>query len=196
MDTTVNPIFIYKNITKNFDFVKLEYQNIVDGYYINPFGEIYSMLSNKILKQDINIHGYKRICLITTNGKRNFSVHRLVAYTFIVNLFPDDYNDVNHLDGNKFNNRYDNLEWCNNNQNKHHASINGLYEHGEDRYNAIYSDDFAIEICEKFQNGESYMDVYKEYQNKYPNTGSTIGSFIYKLYHRKTRNYITKNYTY
>ena len=196
MDTTTTPFIKYINLTKDFDFVKLIYQDIIDGYYINPFGEVYSTISNKILKQDINTHGYKRICLITLNGKRNFSIHRLVAYTFIENPFPGTYNDVNHMDGNKTNNNYDNLEWCNNNQNKHHASINGLYERGEDRYNSVYSNAFAEEICEKFQNGMSYSDVYKEYQTKYPNTSSTIGSFIYKLYHRKTRDFITSKYTY
>lgn len=199
MDNTVNPLILYTtNLTPNCDFVPLEYENIMKGkYLINPYGEIFSLYSNKILKQDTNWAGYKRICLITEDGgKRNFSIHRLVAHTFIINPFPDLYNDVNHIDGIKSHNEYINLEWCNNNQNKHYASEMGLYEHGEDRYNSVYSDDFAREICEKFQNGISYEEVYKYYQSVYPNTGSTIGSFIYKLYHRRTRNHITSQYNY
>ena len=179
-------------------FVPLECENIAKGMYlINPKGEIFSILKNRIMKQDTNWGGYKRVCLITDTGeKRNFSVHRLVALTFIINQFPESYNDVNHSDGKKFNNYYDNLEWCNNNQNKHHASETGLYERGEDRYNAVYTDAFTNEVCEKFQQGIPYEEVYRYYQSIYPNTGSTVGSFIYKLYHRKTRRHITDLYVY
>lgn len=191
-------IFYTNNLFPDLRFVPLVYENIAIGQYlINPYGEIFSIRKNRIMKQDTNHAGYKRICLITQDGeKRNFSIHRLVAYTFIVNPFPGYYNDVNHSDGNKSNNFYRNLEWCNNNQNKHHASEMGLYEHGENRYNAVYTDDFAREICEKFQQGISYENVYRYYQSLYPNTGSTIGSFVYKLYHRRTRNHITKLYKY
>ena len=199
MDSTVNPMILYtKNLTPNHDFVPLIYENIDKGrYLINPYGEIYSLYSNRIMRQDTNWAGYKRICLITEDGKkRNFSIHRLVAHTFIINPFPNLYNDVNHINGDKSKNDYTNLEWCNNNQNKHYASEMGLYEHGEDRYNAVYSDDFAREVCQKFQDGMRYEDVYRYYQNLYPNTGSTIGSFIYKLYHRRTRSHITKLYNY
>ncbi len=195
-DHTTNPVIFYKNITPNLEPILLVYDNIMPYYMIYPTGEIYSRLKNKYLQFDINKSGYFRICLITNNGKRNFSVHRLVANSFIINPFPDTYTDVNHIDGNKQNNNYLNLEWCNNNQNKYHASINELYQHGEDRYNSVYSDNLAIEICEKFQKGIPYIDVYKSYVNKYDNNSSTLGSFIYKLYHRKTRNHITKKFIY
>ena len=199
MDTMVPNIMIFytDKFKPDMSYVPLEYEDIMKGYYlINPYGDIYSIKLQKIMKQDTNHAGYKRICLITENGPRNFSVHRLVASTFIINPYPDLYTDVNHCDGNKSKNIYTNLEWCNNNQNKHHASENGLYQHGEDRYNVIYSDEFTRDICSKFQNGISYNEVYRMYQEMYPNSDSTIGSFIYKLYHRKTRNYITKEYKY
>lgn len=198
MDPPILPVSFYtNNLLPDFKPVPLIYEDILPGQYlISPFGEIYSLFKNKILKQDTNHSGYKRICLMTYNGKRNFSIHRLVAYTFIINPNPSIYTDVNHIDGDKSNNKYYNLEWCTNNQNKHYASINGLYQHGENRYNSIYTDDFAKEICEKFQSGMMYDDVYKYYQLLYPNTSSTIGSFVYKLYHRKTRNHITKLYNY
>ena len=198
MDNTMHGIVYFtKNLKEDLSFVPLVYEDILEGrYLINPFGEIFSILKNRIMSQDTNHAGYKRVCLITSNGPRNFSVHRLVAATFIVNPCPEIYTDVDHCNGIKSNNSYLNLSWCTNNQNKHKASVMGLYQHGEERYNSVYSDNFAREICDRFQNGESYESVYSYYQTIYPGTGSTIGSFIYKLYHRKTRDFITKNYSY
>lgn len=70
------PITFFKNIRNPKDFVPLVYEDILPGYYlINTLGEIYSLKRGKIMNQDTN-KGYKRICLITSNGKRNFSVHR------------------------------------------------------------------------------------------------------------------------
>ena len=48
---------------------------------------------------------------LSKQGKRKmYSLHRLVAETFIPN--PNNYPCVNHLDENKQNNSVDNLEWC------------------------------------------------------------------------------------
>ena len=53
-------------------------------------------------------------------------VHRLVAIHFIENPMPEIYDQVNHIDGNKGNNIYTNLEWCNEKTNMEHASKNNL----------------------------------------------------------------------
>ena len=46
-------------------------------------------------------------------------MHRLVAIAFIPN--PNNYPQVNHIDGNKQNYSLDNLEWCTDKQNKWHS---------------------------------------------------------------------------
>ncbi len=68
--------------------------------------------------------GYKTFNLKNHNGKKNIAIHRLVAQEFISN--PNDYNIVNHKDGNKKNNCFDNLEWCTRSQNTKHAYDNNL----------------------------------------------------------------------
>ena len=55
-----------------------------------------------------------------------YYVHRLVAQTFIPN--PDNLPQVNHIDGDKTNNRADNLEWSNASKNQIHAIKNNLHK--------------------------------------------------------------------
>lgn len=54
-----------------------------------------------------------------SNKKRTTSIHRLVAEAFIPN--PDNLPQVNHIDGNRYNNNINNLEWCSASENVRHA---------------------------------------------------------------------------
>ena len=54
----------------------------------------------------------------------NFTVHRLVAELFCEK--PEGMNQVDHIDGNKHNNHYTNLEWVNNSINQKRAYAMGL----------------------------------------------------------------------
>lgn len=57
---------------------------------------------------------------------KRYYVHRLVAFAFVDNADPEKNKIVNHLDGNKENNRADNLEWTSVVGNNQHAIDNGL----------------------------------------------------------------------
>jgi hypothetical protein len=76
----------------------------------------YRKTKEKILKPHINKSGYCSLDL----GKRNkHLLHRIVANAFIPN--PDNKPCVNHLNGIKSDNRFDNLEWCTYSENEKHS---------------------------------------------------------------------------
>lgn len=80
----------------------------------------------RILKQQITIHGYCQIHLTNKNGTKGIFVHRLVANAFLDKI--KGKNQVNHKDGNKKNNFYKNLEFCTCKENIKHAEENGLID--------------------------------------------------------------------
>ncbi len=58
-------------------------------------------------------------------GRKSYSIHRLVAMAWLPN--PYNKKEVNHINGIKYDNRVENLEWATRNENMHHAKISGLY---------------------------------------------------------------------
>lgn len=76
------------------------------------------------LRPDIGKHGYHRVTLLKDGKRERFLVHRLVALAWLPN--PGSRPFVNHLNGNKGDNRPTNLEWCTQGENERHAWRNGL----------------------------------------------------------------------
>lgn len=94
-------------------------------YHVTESGDVLSLWFNKCksLKQNKSHCGYLLVCL-NANKRQTLSVHRLVAKAYIPN--PDNKPEVNHIDGNKLNNHYTNLEWCTRKENVIHSFTNGL----------------------------------------------------------------------
>lgn len=72
----------------------------------------------RILKST-NRRGYRQLTLSKWGDKKQKSVHRLVAESFIPN--PDCKLEINHIDGDKANNKVNNLEWCTRRENAIHS---------------------------------------------------------------------------
>ena len=94
-------------------------------HLINPITqEVYSDIRKRILKGSIN-SGYITYHLKIDRGKTKIKkLHRIIAETFIPN--PNNYPVVNHINGNKLDNRVENLEWCTQSWNNKEAYRLGL----------------------------------------------------------------------
>ena len=71
---------------------------------------------------------------VFSRNSSNHYVHRVVALLFIGPCHPGI--EVNHIDGNKMNNRVENLEYVTRKQNIAHAAKCGLIRFGEELHNA------------------------------------------------------------
>ena len=126
----------------------------------------YSIVKEKIKKSNNNnSKKYWRISIFYKNGSKiTESVHRLVAKAFIPNLLNKDY--INHIDGNKDNNHYSNLEWVTNQENMNHRykilkNFNNL--HGSKGSKSKLTETQAIDIAIRIKNKEKYIDIIKDY---------------------------------
>lgn len=97
----------------------------INDYEITKEGQIINKVTRRILKPQPNGKGYLRVSI---GGKLQF-VHRLVAEKYVPN--PENKEQVNHIDGDKTNNKAENLEWVSNLENREHAVKTGLHLSGE-----------------------------------------------------------------
>lgn len=98
-----------------------------DGkYQVSNLGRVKSIQGKRegFIKPEINIGGYLTVHLRVNHKNLNRVVHRLMMKAFIPN--PENKPFVNHKDGNKLNNSFENLEWCTASENRKHAYDTGL----------------------------------------------------------------------
>lgn len=116
-----------EEIWKNIKGYEDRYQASNFGRFKSLYYEYFSGKENYIkkinpeyiMKETINVCGYKRIGLTKNGIQRIFASHRLIAKTFIPN--PENKPTINHKNGIKTDNRVVNLEWATMKENNLHA---------------------------------------------------------------------------
>ena len=122
-------------------------------YYVTKEGEVWNTETMTKVKGSIASSDYRHV---TLGSGHDVKVHRLVAQHFVPK--PKDLSEenlvVNHLDGNKLNNRWDNLEWTTQKGNMVHASSTGLLHTTIDNH-------LLERIWQLLQDGYSDTDISK-----------------------------------
>lgn len=78
-----------------------------------------------MIGQYLNSDGYLQAKLCKDGSCVTYKIHRLVASHFVPN--PNDYSEVNHIDCNRSNNVYTNLQWVSHLNNVRHSAKLGHY---------------------------------------------------------------------
>lgn len=102
-----------------------EWKEVVcnNNYIVSNTGRIRRINSDK----DHSVHyskGYQVVDLYEGGKRKTRRVHRLVAEAFVPKV--DGKTEVNHIDGNKENNSFSNLEWVTKQENIQHEWKTGL----------------------------------------------------------------------
>lgn len=148
--------------------------------YINQYGEfgekkefIKAQRLSSFYKSQKDTKGYFVVSLADNDRGKWVRVHRLVASAFLPN--PENLPEVNHKDGNKQNNKVENLEWVSHAQNCLHAWRSGLRKKGEaDRVRKIKEHNLGLKNISK----EMVLDIFENC--KYGEKGYTARSFAEK----------------
>lgn len=129
-----------------------------EGYPVRDDGVVFSKSNNsrplKLLKAP---NGYLKVNIADSTRKfgiRQESVHRLVAKCFLPN--PESKLEVNHINGEKTDNRVENLEWATRTENARHASRTGLLKFKS------YTEDQYEWATENYAKGRRKCDIARE----------------------------------
>jgi hypothetical protein len=112
----------------NIDGKELRLFPLNGNYGVTIDGDVYSFQYKKWLTKRVNKQGYYSV-VIKIESKKNphFYLHRVVLMSWGC-MPPEGKNDVNHIDCNKANNHFSNLEWNSRKENIAHAVKNGLWD--------------------------------------------------------------------
>lgn len=138
---------------------------IVNHLIAYPDGSIKDLIGRH-LKFHITPKGYYAVSIGSMGIVKEFSVHRIILYTFspiwIKNIIYNDIASgeniyqVNHKDGNKINNCISNLEWCTCQENIDHAVKHGLFN----KDHSIYKENIRFDY---YNNQMTIDEIYKKY---------------------------------
>ena len=158
----------YKKEVKQFvpemseeDVAKEFWISFNDEYDISSYGRVKHKFKNhyRIISGSLHKDGYR---FVTIKGIQ-YPVHRLVAECFYAGMKKEEL-VVNHIDGNKQNNHYCNLEWVTQSENVKHSYENNLQPKSCGTYKGKFTQEQRDEIKYLWDSGTlSKREIAKKY---------------------------------
>lgn len=150
---------------------------IIDGketrYSVTDDGRVFNDETGRELKGTTKTNEYQSIILIIDGKERTFLVHRLVAQAFCENPDPETHILVDHINGNKHDNRAENLHWVNNSMN-----MKNIKNRTKPKKTKYYNDDFD----------ENWIEVYNNPNYMINKDGVVVKSFDRRILSQEDRN--------
>lgn len=148
-------------------------------YYATEDGRVFGTRNMAYVKPSITHDGYLTLSMYMDNGDyMPWRLHRVIAMAFIPN--PDNKDTVDHIDGNKLNNRVDNLRWM------------WMWEnidHRREMYNG-YTNEQIRSVCRCLEKGMTQTQAAK----KAGVPRSLVKAIQYGSYYRITRYFNIPRY--
>jgi hypothetical protein len=148
---------VWKDVKGYEGIYKINENGVIKSLKRKSQGHLTSV--DKIIKPELDKKGYYSYRLSKNGKSKRYSLHRLLAISFIDN--PNNHRVVNHKDGNPLNNNLSNLEWCSYSYNSFH----GYENNGRLNPNRKLSEIEVIEIKEKLKN--PYWGIGKDLSIEY-----------------------------
>lgn len=138
------------------------------------------MTKGRILKPVLSKWGYYYITCAREGVDKKFMIHKLMAEAFLPN--PENKPEVNHIDGNKLNNRLENLEWVTKSENALHAHRLGLSKspglRGEDAGSSKVTEKIVDDIRSNYVPKKTTQKFFAE---KYGIAITTVSAIIRRV---------------
>ena len=178
-------------------------KGLENSYLIGEDGSVYGIHNKRLLKQyessiDNPRYSYLYVTLRPCHNHHNrISVHRLVAIHFIGPIPGPEY-EVDHIDGDKRNNHYTNLQYVTHQQNILKARQDHPWKPGrpagfklsqetkqkmaERKYRKVllFNDNQDV-ICDSVEKACEYLGTYRRMFNRFANTNKTLNGFKIKV---------------
>ncbi len=143
-----------------------------EDYLINEEGILINQHTGKIIKAHNDKRGYSMVNTYVNKKVVLRQVHQLVALTYLglppgpIGKTKGSY-QVDHIDGDKSNNHYSNLEWVTVEENVRRAVAQGKFNHGKNRGinspNSFLTNELVEEIRIKASKGKRLKELSQEY---------------------------------
>ena len=158
-------------------------------YEVSSEGRVWSNKTNRFMKEFPNDKGYLRVRI----GGKSVAVARIVCQVFNYNPNPEIFNEVNHINEDKSDNRSCNLEWCDRKYNVNYGDrMKKQYQTCYDR--GIWNPEY-VGLSEKDRRRKYKLD-HKEQCKIYKKKSYLKNRDHYLEYYKNWRQNKKKNYAY